>query len=159
MALFEDHINQAKKNLVFLSNTNSSITDSYDWQVTACFYVALHLVNAHLAKTGMHYRSHTDVNNALNPYHLTSITKLGEEEYTSYIKLSQLSRRSRYLVKDSDKPEEVEKAFFTYDKHLAKAIRHLDKLTAHFTKRYGFQMPNVNLTCPGLKREELKSLI
>lgn len=159
MAQFDDHIAQAKKNLNFLCKANSCISDSYDWQVTVCFYVAVHLVNAHLAKTGMHYRTHTDVNNAINPFNQVSPTKLEEGDYISYIKLSQLSRRSRYLVKDSEKPERPEEAFFTYEKHLATAIRHLDKLTAFFTKKYGFEIPKVELQCPGLKKEELKALV
>ncbi len=158
MAQFEDHIRQAKKNIEFLSKANSLIPDSYDWQVTVCFYVALHLVNAHLAKTGMHYRTHSDVNHAINPYNAVSPNKLDEQAYTSYIKLSQLSRRSRYLVQDAERPERPEDAFFTYDKHLAKAIRHLDQLVVYFKIRYGFSVPQVDLNCPGLKKEELKGL-
>jgi hypothetical protein len=61
LAHIEDHLRQATRNLKFLENINQLVTDSMDWQVTACFYTALHLINAHLANFGMQYKTHHDV--------------------------------------------------------------------------------------------------
>ncbi len=153
MATFNDHILQAKKNIVFLSDINQKVPDSLDWQVTTCFYTALHLINAHLAKFNMQYRRHVDVKDALNPERPTSITKLDEDEYVSYIALQSLSRRARYLVEDTDITSE--RAYLTYEKHLAKSLRHLDKLIVYFSRKYDLEIPKFNITCSSIKFEEL----
>ena len=44
MPQFEDHVKQAQHNLKFLENINAGNYDCVDWQVTTCFYTALHLV-------------------------------------------------------------------------------------------------------------------
>lgn len=104
MATFDEHIQQAKRNLSFLHKVNTGIGQCWDWQVTISFYTAVHLVNAHIAsRSNHHYRSHELVNNAINPYSLTSLSKLPEEEYLAYIKLQNLSRRARYLCHDDPK--------------------------------------------------------
>ena len=74
----------------------------FDWQVTICFYTAVHLINCHLANFGLQYRKHKDVKDALNPYTI-SPAKLPEDEYSAYISLQSLSRRSRYLVNENCK--------------------------------------------------------
>ena len=54
MASFQEHIAQANRNLDFLEQANQSLNTFWDWQVTAAFYVCVHLVNAHLAqKSGL----------------------------------------------------------------------------------------------------------
>jgi hypothetical protein len=97
---FEEHLAQAKRNLDYLQKSNELIPDRWDWQVTVCFYVGVHLVNAHVfQKTGQHYRSHEQVNMALNPATL-SLAKLSESDYLAYKKLQGLARRARYLCHD-----------------------------------------------------------
>ena len=69
MANFADHIAQAQKNLQFLQEISGKLSTQYwDWNVTVCYYVAVHLVNSHIASTtNQHYRKHEEVSKALNP--------------------------------------------------------------------------------------------
>lgn len=151
MASYEAHIDQAKKNLAFLISNNSRDSPHWDWQVTICYYVAVHLANAHLAKAAnMHYRTHEAVKNALCPHPL-SLTQLPEAVYLAFAKLEGLSRRSRYLCHDSPCNRE-EIAFFTYDKHFAKAIKNLDKLLCHFKALYGIYFVNLEVKCADLNK-------
>lgn len=154
MASFDDHINQAKKNLLFLEKINQHCNSFFDWQVTVCFYSSLHLVNAHLSTFNLQYRKHKDVKDSLNPYSL-SPAKLPEEEYTSYISLQSLSRRSRYLVNEKDGNINQDNPFFTYDKHLEKSLKHLDKLSCYFMNRYKFELTPIKINCGGLNFSSL----
>jgi uncharacterized protein (UPF0332 family) len=144
LASFTDYVQQAKNNFVFLENLNCNIPNKYDWEVTVCFYVAVHIVNAHLSNHGYEYRSHSEVNHALNPHNVLSIGKLPADIYASYIALLNLSRRSRYLVNDntSNSTTTPRTASFTYEKHFAKAVRHLDKIMKYFCDTY----PHVTFT-------------
>jgi hypothetical protein len=145
LANFAEHINQAKSNLEFLGSINQNSTKFWDWQVTVSFYIAVHLVNAHIAKkSNLHYRSHEDVNNALNPFNELSLTKFSEELYISYIKLQALARRARYLC--HDKPKNKSKgAFFTYDKHFSKAVINLDDILTFMVKEYSLEFDKIDL--------------
>jgi hypothetical protein len=156
LAKYEDHIQQANRNLIFLSSINNSIKDSFDWQVTACFYTALHFVNAHLSKYGLQYRKHKDVNFALNFANTASPARLPEDEYVAYTALQSLSRRSRYLVNEKDNNLSSTQAFLTYDKHLAKSVRHLNCLLQHFDALYKIRVAPVQINCPEIKAGELK---
>lgn len=156
MAQFDDHIAQAKRNLNFLSSINTRVADCYDWQVTVCFYTALHFVNAHLSKYNLQYRKHRDVNYALNFATATSPARLPEDEYLAYTALQSLSRRSRYLVNEKDNNLSSSQAFLTFDKHLARSLRHLDKLLQHFESRYSIGVNQVEIKCPEIKDGELK---
>lgn len=154
MAKFEEHIKQSKQNLAFLEKVSQQIDNHYDWQVTICSYVAVHLANAHISKFGVEYRKHTDVNFALNPKNKTSVCRLPEDEYVSYIILHNLSRRARYLVNDKSEDIKNTNAFFTYDKHFAKAIRHLDKLLAYFAKSYQITFDSTTIRCASINSNE-----
>lgn len=155
MPSFEEHINQSKKNLKILSQINQKITDSWDWQVTIAFYSALHLIDGHIAKkVNQHYRSHEEVKNAINPNNDTSPASLDEENFISYEKLFKLSRRSRYLVNEKHSNPSTQ-ANFTYEKHFAKAIRHLDKLMFTFKGKYTTSFPSIEIKCSDLKEGEL----
>ena len=151
MALYEAHIDQAKKNLRFLIETNSNKSVHWDWQVTTCFYVAVHLANAHLAKVAnLHYRTHEDVKNAISPNPM-SIGQLPPSIYLSYAKLEGLSRRSRYLChQEPSNKEGADIAFFTYDKHFAKAIKNLDKVMEYFKNLYSIDFGKLEVTCSDL---------
>ena len=157
MATFDEHIKQAQHNIHFLSsiNDNASVQNCIDWQVTVCFYAALHLINAHLAQFSLQYRSHTNVKQALNPEQAVSLSKLPADEYVAYTALQMLSRRSRYLVNEKDGQIGATSAAYTNEKHLAKAIRHLDRLAAYFRTRYKLTLPTVQLKCIGVKQNEL----
>lgn len=151
MASFDEHIAQAKKNLNFLNDVNQNIPSSWDWQVTVCFYTAVHLVNAHLAnKASLHYRSHSEVNNALNPFNIVSITKFNEREYTAYIKLQGLARRARYLCHQEHDNHDMG-CHITFDKHFAKAVKNLDILIDFFKTEYGLSFDVPEISCMDLK--------
>jgi hypothetical protein len=157
LATFDEHINQAKRNLAFLESINHNITDCTDWQVTVCFYAALHLINAHLSKFDMQYRKHVDVKNALNSERVLSVSKLPEDEYYAYVALQTLSRRSRYLVNEKDNQIGATTAFLTYDVHFARSIKHLDCLVTFFQNKYKVSLPSISIKCPDLKLQSLKS--
>jgi hypothetical protein len=154
VALFEEHVAQATSNFKFLETVNQTIKNYHDWQVTTCFYTALHLVNAHLTKHSLQYRQHKDVNHALNPEVPISVSKLPFDEYAAYISLQRLSRRSRYLVNEKDGNVTSEKGFFTYEVHLARAIRNLDKLVAYFNSKYNLSLPTISFTCSELSQSD-----
>lgn len=152
MGTYAEHINQAKKNFSFLSSINSQVDECWDWQVTVCFYTALHLINAHIVtKSNYNYISHNKVNKELNPFNHSSPSKLSKEVYLSYIKLFNLSRRSRYLLNDnfdSSLPrEDILRSSFTYSKHLKKAIHHLDIIIDFINTEYTEEFPQVEIKC------------
>lgn len=126
----------------------------FDWQVTICFYTAVHLINCHLANFGLQYRKHKDVKDALNPYTI-SPAKLPEDEYSAYISLQSLSRRSRYLVNEKDQNITSPNAFFTYEKHFSKALIHLDKLMQYFDKKYSMSLQKRKVNCSQLNYNHL----
>lgn len=158
MASFSEHLDKAKSNLTFLEHVCKHEPCYWDWKVTISFYSAVHFINAHIAQnTGLHYRSHEQVIAAINPNETLSICKLPEDKYLAYVKLRNLSRRSRYLVSDKETNKE-EKAFFTFDKHFAKAIRQLDILISYFKKEYNQDFQNIEVSCIELKQSELKNI-
>ena len=81
MAAQADHFTQAQRNLQFLGSINNHQNEYTDWQVTVCFYTALHLVNAHLATFVLHYRTHEEIKNAIVPLNLLSVAKLPEDVF------------------------------------------------------------------------------
>lgn len=159
LANFNEHLNQAIKNIGILEKVNANIPDSWDWQVTISFYSGLHLANAHIAKTiDQHYRTHAKVSEALNTYLPTNPSRFDEGTYLSYLALQGLSRRSRYLC--SDKNDAASKtdnsAHFTSEKHLAKALRHLNNIQLFFSDKYGHKFKSITIHCARLKEDRLE---
>ncbi len=152
MANFDEHINHSKKNLDYLSKINFHINERWDWQVTVCFYTALHLMNAHIVKkTLKNYLSHNQVEDILNPYTL-SPARLDETTFLSYIKLSQLSRRSRYLLSENfTKTDDIQHASITHSPHFKKAIHHLDVIIKYINVNYNNSISSTNISCLDLK--------
>jgi hypothetical protein len=156
MASFESHIEQAKSNLSFLEQSNKNANNFWDWQVTVSFYVGVHLVNAHIAQcTQNSYRSHEQVDQAINPYAALSVAKLTETNYLAYSKLQGLARRARYLCHE-DHANKTTDAQFTYDKHFARAVRNLDVLMAFLADHYRVHFPVVSLRCLELRNKPLR---
>jgi hypothetical protein len=158
---FDAHIKHVRHNLTTLQQFNAAMPECFDWQVTMCFYTAVHLVNAHLAKFGLHYQSHENVKNALSPFMPVSVSKIPEDEYAAYVGLQHLARRSRYLVNEKDqKNKDEEQAHLTYDKHLTKACRHLDTLLKFFAEKYNLAFDQAEVEGTGLNHNEtLKFLV
>jgi hypothetical protein len=155
---FAEHIEQACRNLKFLHSVNGTVSDSWDWQVTIAFYVSVHLIGAHIAKVGnLHFRSHTDVQHAINPFNSIPIAKTDEQVYVAYDKLHRLSRRSRYLVHD-DLKNKTENAQFTHTVHFRKAMIHLDTIIGYFITLYKITIPEIEIKCIDLKPNELNHI-
>ena len=154
MPSFSEHISQAKRNLKFLQASNINSREFWDWQVTINFYVAVHLINAHLAqKANLHYRKHEEVNTAISPYNI-SPCQLPEDIYLSYMKLQGLARRARYLVNDDHRNAHTG-AHFTYDRHFMKSIKHLDNVLKHFAVSYGSEFDVLQIDCIRLNDNDL----
>jgi hypothetical protein len=155
LASFDEHINQAKRNCDFLAQINKGFTTYWDWQTTVAFYAAVHLINAHLDKmAGLHYRSHEDVNIAINSFG-PSPCKLPQGEFTAYMYLQWLSKRSRYLISE-DKNDHSTTAHFTKEKHFARAIERLDIIMQYIHTKYGVSFAIHTLESPSLESKKLK---
>lgn len=159
MASFENHVLQAKSNLNFLLLINKSSQDFWDWQVTTCFYIAVHTVNAHIAKVGnLHYQTHEAVKHAINPHSVLSICKVEQNIYLDYVKLEGLSRRSRYLCNETAS-QNPDIAHITFDRHLAKAIKLLDRILVYFNDKYTLGLKKNSVACVDLKKSPLSLFI
>lgn len=134
MADFSAHVVQAKSNLDFLESLNA-IPGKWDWKVTVSFYVAVHLMNAHLAiKMNKHYRSHHEVETAISPYCSIPTARINASVFPVYMALKNLSRRSRYLCAEDGRNPQV--GVLTEDRHLKKALGYLDVLLLWFSSEY-----------------------
>jgi len=155
MPSFGAHLSQAKSNLAFLEHTNHSLPEQWDWQVTICFYIAVHLANAYLSdKEHQHYQTHSKRDLALNPFNRAARHAWPEDEYYAYEDLSALSRRSRYLCSEGDDRGNYDvrrKAFLTNEKHLLTALANLDLVMTHFENVYNLDLPVLTVTCADLK--------
>lgn len=153
MPSFPEHIKQAKRNLTFLANTNNAVSDCWDWQVTICFYSALHLMSAHLANKGLQYRTHKETDTMLNPYSSLSVGKIPEPIYLAYSKLMRLSRRARYMI-DEKNPAST-RACYISEKHFSKALRNLDAVLTYFSEQYETEFVKAKIVCSAFKSEDL----
>ncbi|MBI9052460.1 MAG: hypothetical protein JEY96_01500 [Bacteroidales bacterium] len=153
MPSFDQHITQAKVNLNFLQESNI-LKGYWDWQITISFYTALHIVNAHLAKTlNFQYSTHVKTKNAIAPESL-SPARLDNETYTSYVALQNLSKRSRYLCNHKNTTA-ADQAFFTNEKHLSKAIKHLDVIMEYAKKKYKTKFNEISINNIHLKQSNV----
>ena len=135
MASYSEHVSQANSNLFFLGKINNEGSDHIDWQVTTCFYVGVHVINGFLAREqNMHFNSHENVVTAIAPESVIPATRLPEQEYLAYVKLRNLSRRSRYLCQENGRDTHL--AHLIEEKHFIKAFRHLDVLLNYFLNKY-----------------------
>jgi hypothetical protein len=154
MASFESYVAQAKKNIEFFENIHDR-NNFLDWQVTTTYYIAVHLINAHLFKhNGCIYNSHEKVKMYINPHALVKGDwTLDDETYNSYVSLENLSRKSRYLTKVEIKNDN--NVYYTKFKDLIKAIDLLDKIMKYFNDKMGIDFDEIHLKIfqSELKRE------
>lgn len=154
MPTTQAHLKRAASNIQLLATVNICKEEAYyDWQITAAFYAALHIVHAYFAQYNLHYFSHSDLFDAINHNNQLSAYKLPQEQYENYSMLYTLSHRARYM---SD-PNNPERAMQCSDKHLAKAIRLLDRMLLFFAENYGdeFNFNTTAIHCDRLKKESL----
>jgi hypothetical protein len=138
LASYQDHVTQAGKNLDFLVGINTNCRPFIDWQVTTCFYVGVHLINAFLAKEAdLHFGSHQKVQDAISPDSSIAKTRLDNDTYLAYKKLRNLSRRARYLCNHENTSAKPEIASYIFEKHFLHAFTNLDKLIKFFYAKYG----------------------
>lgn len=145
MANFNSHLLQAKRNLSFLSEIESS--RAFDWKVTVSFYTALHLINAHIAdKANLHYVTHKDLDIYLYPNNSMSLCKLDEDTFVAYKGLLNLSRRARYLLNDEKPHLNSENEHLTSEKHYKKALIKLNAIMTFMKNEYNNTFPTINIT-------------
>lgn len=141
MPSFDEHIFQAKENLIFLEEINKN-QSHWDWQVTVCFYTSLHLINAHLSKYDYHFEKHKKVLNLINPFQDSSVKqKLNQNDFLAYRTLFGLSMRARYLCNHKEK-DDSNKACYTNEIHFNKAIKHLDTIMKFSENELKVEFPN-----------------
>ena len=155
MAEFNEYITQAKSNISFLDRVDNSIPEYWDWKVTTAFYVAVHLMNAHLKQSlGFTYRTHKEVENAINFANPTSMGRVDQDVYVAYSIISKLSRRSRYIVHEKDPRTEV--VCLTYDRHFKKSLVYLNTLMEFVANKYNVVFRPIDIDCIELQKANLK---
>jgi hypothetical protein len=155
MADVQSHINQAKKNLAILSVLNKGANDAWDWQVTAAYYVAVHVMNAHIAKVAnLHYSTHDKLKNAL--YKPMSPARIDTGVYVDYGILENQSRRARYLCNDTNAGTSISTAHITFDVHLKRAIQKLDSIMDYMSNKHAILFPITVVDCIEIKTLSLK---
>jgi hypothetical protein len=151
LGTYAEHITQGKSNLVFLTEVNKNNPENWDWQVTVCFYAALHFISAHVVfKTGKNYLSHSSINDAINPTTQLSVAKLDEKTYLAYTKLYQLSRRARYLINENSKHNigrEIQTCNLTHSIHFKRAINHLETVMNFIAENYLITFSKSDIKC------------
>lgn len=85
------HLQKAQSNEGFINSSGLLDPSTHlDWVVTAIFYTALHYVDSHLAKNGIHPKSHVKRDEAIkNDPNLIPI-------WNAYMKLKDESIKARY---------------------------------------------------------------
>ena len=91
------HLNQFKHNNKTLCLLCEVCNDkTWDWKVTICYYAALHLIHAHLAKHDSHPETHGSVKRAINPLK-NSRSKVSYKAWENYTELEFICNSCRYL--------------------------------------------------------------
>jgi hypothetical protein len=97
MADFNRHLLRVQENVEFLKQIRTLQPRNWDWEVTVCYYVAVHLVNAHLAKSNLHPITHDETKKIINPQGVFDNQRLPEKVYEEFMFLTNQSRVSRYM--------------------------------------------------------------
>ena len=115
------HISQARSNAQFLSTLRQPPIRHPDWVVTVAFYTALHMIDAHFARTGQagsHFRKHNERNTAV-ANRLQSIADI-------YMGLYLASRRARYecrLPPPGDAEQDLQDYYEPVISHMCSELR------------------------------------
>ncbi len=149
---FQDHIGQFEHNLEFLGYFDSADSEFQDWQVTVCLYSALHLMNAHLAQSAHHFRSHGGVEAFINPSGKWASRRIDQTTFNAYKTLQNLSRISRYLANLSDPSNSSSSRI--RPRHVRKAILNLSVVIAHFSALYQLTPKVTKEHCSEFSRTE-----
>lgn len=99
VAQFEDHVHRAKKNLEVLGVLNRYSHVDYSWQVTLCFYTAVHLINSHLSYVaGETFNTHVSTLNRIDPGSPLNIHAVSHTAYKAYLRLHNRSCEAAIYV-------------------------------------------------------------
>ena len=110
-----------------------------DWQITLCFYSALHLIKSHLAHNKVTARTHDDVSNFISNSQLVfaGIVGVPKDVQNAYTYLYKHSREARYLFPDGGDPDnDVAPPVFS-DADLIEAVRRLNSIMKFYQSKYG----------------------
>lgn len=133
MASFNDHILQANENISFLQQMNLQLKPrNCGWEVVVCYYIAVHLMNAHITdKLNQTFNSHNKVNTVLF-YDKHSPALITKQAFYAYKDLTRLSRIARYLF-DIQAPQNK---MIISAQHHQEAFVHLNNLIHYFNTLY-----------------------
>jgi len=152
------HFRQAERNLQVVSILNSNPENYWDWQVTALFYSALHLVNGHIIKTdGGFYNSHAAVQTIIHYRNTESKASLPREIVIAYEKLQLLSRKARYLFDPSMSNHKGPQ--FVGAVGFESAVHAYELVYRHIAHLYNLQVEQIQINClkAGWKNRALPS--
>ena len=126
-----DYLAKARHNEEFLGTIDRE--RFCDWWVTACFYIALHYVNAFVSvsiKSG--FCSHEKIKNILHPEGNFQNLRFPREKFEDYMLLQNLSRKARYM-QVGDHEDSVCKLM--KPKHVARAKRLMESIRCYVLSR------------------------
>lgn len=136
------HIKKVIHNLNVISQLEAQGSPYRDWQITLCFYSALHLTRYHLqASANYTCTTHEDAKDRLHWQNTMPFSRMDKEPYQAYADLEGFSRRARYIPEIS--PE-------TFEKDYIRAIQRLDKVMHYFDSKYSLSLPKTQIKCPRL---------
>lgn len=151
--VYNDHLHQSRNNLKFLEFVNNHTTQYHDWEVTSCYCVAVHLVNAYLSLYESQIWRHYEVMELLKQFRNQAF--IPDTFFRAYYKLRHLSRRSRYLVNERNANTASVVAYYIDENHLKKALEYLHTLIAFFKERYGTQLEKIRINCSSINTTAL----
>ena len=138
MASFRDHISQAEENISFLFQIRTLPDRNLSWEVTVCYYIAVHLMNARIAdKLQVTFDNHSDINKNLF-YDKNSSARIFRKVFITYKELTRLSRISRYLMDPNLKNPSMKIRIEQQD--IQNANDYTNTIIAYFNKEYNLQI-------------------
>lgn len=141
MADFDRHIQRVRENMEFLTQIRTLQLRNWDWEVTVCYYVAVHLVNAHLATRNLHPTTHDETKKYINPQGVFNNQRLPEKVYEEFMFLTNQSRVSRYMHNPGNK--DPSESTVINEKRLKLALESTNILIAYFNRLYALNIPSV----------------
>lgn len=152
---FEDHVHRAKSNLEVLAVLNRYAHLDYSWQVTLCFYTAVHLINSHLLySAGETFKTHVSTLDRIDPGSAMNVNAVSLTAFKAYLRLHNRSREARYLCKVNDSGHVVRNhqgVVRMKHRHLIQCVSDLDAVLIDFTSRY----PDAVTRSTGFVRQDL----
>ena len=135
MPSFTEHIEKVKRNIDFFHSINPNGEECFDWQVTVLFYIAVHIVDAHLDRFSIHPTTHTERKENLSFDSPRTSRITSQDAWDDYMSLEGQSRKYRY-----DK-------YRGNPKQLRKSCNSLESIIHYFDGLYSLKLPILNVQC------------